>query len=64
MQNITAALKASQNFITGSAIFRFIKYFKFEIIKVILFLLIFFASVYYVNLQSKEYYRPTISFVK
>lgn len=64
MQNISAAFKAPQNLIPDSAPVRFIKYFKYEIIKVIIFLLFFFASVYYVNLESKEYYRSTITFAK
>ncbi|MBE2228567.1 MAG: hypothetical protein IAE93_14520 [Ignavibacteria bacterium] len=64
MQNISTAFKAPLNLIPGSAAVRFFKYFKYEIIKVVIFLIFFFASLYYVNLESKEYYRSTISLVK
>lgn len=36
--------------------FRILKLFKFELIKVIIFLVIFGALVYFVNSQSREYY--------
>lgn len=36
-----------------------IKHFKYELIKVIIFLFLFVASVFYVNSESKEYYNNT-----
>lgn len=44
-----------QNF-SKSGIINFFRLFKYEIIKVLIFLLIFLASVFYVNSESKIYY--------
>lgn len=61
MQNTTISLKAPQALFLNPGPFKLISYFKYELIKVLVFLFIFFASVYYVNLQSKEYYRSNTS---
>ncbi len=64
MLNTTISLKAPQFSFSNSAPVKFIKLFKYELIKVVIFLFIFFASVYYVNSESKEYYRSDFSVVK
>jgi len=64
MLNTTIFLKAPQFSLSNSAPVKFIKLFKYELIKVVIFLFIFFASVYYVNSESKEYYRTPISLVE
>ncbi len=61
MQNTIISFDAPQTFISGSSAVRFIKLFKYELIKVLVFLLLFFASLFYVNEQSNEYYRTDIT---
>ena len=61
MQNNTVLLKAPAPGRTFQNIqaFRIIRLFKYELIKIIIFLCLFMASVWYVNSQSKEYYNNT-----
>ncbi len=61
MQNLTVSLNAPQNIQSGSGILRFIRFFKSELLKIFIFLVIFFASVFYANIQSKEYYNTNKS---
>ena len=61
MQNTTIFFDAPQTFISRSSAYKFIKLFKYELIKVLVFLLLFFASLFYVNEQSNEYYRTDIT---
>lgn len=56
MQNLTASLGTPQEIQSGSSIVKFIRFFKSELLKVIIFLAIFFASVFYANSESKDYY--------
>jgi hypothetical protein len=53
MQNFPVFLSPHQKI---QSFVGFLKYFRSEIIKVIIFLFIFFASIFYANQQSKEYY--------
>lgn len=64
MLNTTVSLKAPQSLFSNYAPVRFIRFFKYELIKVLVFLIIFFASVYYVNSQSKEYYNANTTIVR
>lgn len=61
MQNTIVLPKAPQKLLTNSAPVKFLRLFKYELIKVLIFLFLFFASVYYVNSQSKQYYNTSIS---
>lgn len=56
MQNILSLLKAPQHGFQYNGITKFFSLFKYEIIKILVFLLLFFASLYYVNAESKDYY--------
>lgn len=56
MQNTIVFPKAPLQNFSNPGILNFFRIFKYEIIKVLVFLLIFFASVYYVNAESKDYY--------
>lgn len=56
MQNTSAVLKAPQHNFTFNRVSKFLGFFKYEIIKILIFLLLFFACVFYVNAESKEYY--------
>ncbi len=62
MQNIGVLPKAPLQNFSNPGISRFFKHFKYEIIKILVFLFIFFASVIYVNSESKSYYdtRPPV----
>ena len=64
MLNTTISLKAPQSLFSNSAPVKFIRLFKYELIKVLVFLFIFFASLYFVNVQSNEYYHSNISVIK
>ena len=57
----TAILKAPYRFIENTALYRFIGFFKYEFIKILIFLLLFFSSIVYVNNESKEYYSKVPS---
>jgi capsule polysaccharide export protein KpsE/RkpR len=56
MQNINVLSKAPLQNFSNQGISGFFRLFKYEIIKIIIFLFIFFASVIYVNSESKVYY--------
>lgn len=64
MQNNTVFLKAPHLFIPVSPVLRFVKFFKYELIKLLIFLLLFIASVLFAELQSNEYYRTNITILK
>lgn len=59
MQNNTVLIKApAQNrTLQNFQAFTIIRLFKYELIKIIVFLCLFIASVWFVNTQSKEYYN-------
>lgn len=56
MQNLTASLNAPQEIVQNSGFIKFIRFFKNELVKIFIFLMIFFACVFYANSQSKAYY--------
>ena len=56
MQNISALTKAPHPVYPVNRIAKFLSHFKYEIIKILIFLLLFFASIFYVNNESKVYY--------
>ncbi len=57
MQTFTARFKSPSILFQNTSLFRIIRLFKFELIKVIVFLLLFAATVFVVNTQSEEYYK-------
>jgi hypothetical protein len=48
--------KSPSSYFQSLTFFRILKLFKFELIKVVVFLLLFGALVFIVNSQSREYY--------
>lgn len=56
MQNISALQKAPHPVYPVNGFAKFLSHFKYEIIKILIFLLLFFASIFYVNNESKVYY--------
>ncbi len=63
MQNINVFQEAPHQQFSKIPAIGFIKVFKYEIIKILIFLLLFFASLFYVNSESKVYYggKPPVS---
>ena len=59
----TAIFKAPYRSIENTALYRFIDFFKYELIKILIFLLVFFSSIIFVNSESKEYYSKVQSTV-
>lgn len=57
MQNYLILAKAPSKFFGNFGFLKFLKLFKYEIIKILVFLVIFFASVYYVNAESEQFYK-------
>ena len=57
----TAIFKAQYRFIENTALYRFIDFFKYELIKIVIFLLVFFSSIIFVNSESKQYYSKVQS---
>ncbi len=57
MLTITQTFKAPLNVKSRPGHIGFLSFFKYELIKALIFLILFFASVVYVNSQSKEYYK-------
>ncbi|MBZ0203344.1 MAG: hypothetical protein IT281_06880 [Ignavibacteria bacterium] len=57
MQNNTVLLKVPARTLQNFQAFRIIRLFKYELIKILIFLCLFVASVWYVNTESKEYYN-------
>ncbi len=64
MINIAGPLKAPRSIQQVPGAVKFIRFFKYEFIKALIFLFLFFASVIYVNSQSKEYYNTTVTLSK
>lgn len=64
MQNNTIFFKAPNLLFSESQVLKLLKFFKYELIKLLVFLFLFLASVYFVNSQSKEYYRNNVSMIK
>lgn len=64
MINIAGLLKAPRSIQQVTGAVRFIRFFKYEFIKALIFLFIFFASVIYVNSQSREYYSTSVTLSK
>ena len=56
MQNLSASINAPQEIVQNSGVIKFIRFFKSELVKVFIFLVIFFACVFYAKSQSKQYY--------
>jgi hypothetical protein len=56
MQNTIVFPKAPLQNFSNTGILNFFRLFKYEIIKILVFLMIFIASLYYVNSESKIYY--------
>ena len=56
MQNTGVLSKAPHPYLAADRFLKFVKIFKYEIIKILIFLFIFFASLLFVNSQSKIYY--------
>ena len=62
MQTFTSArFKSPSIFIQNNSLVKIIKLFKFELIKVIIFLLLFVATVFVVNTESEQYYKGSKS---
>lgn len=61
MQNLTASLNAPQEIVQNSGVINFIRFFRRELVKILIFLVIFFACVFYANSQSKAYYSSNKS---
>lgn len=59
MQTFTVHRSKGPSFNSDSRLYSFVRLFKFELIKVVVFLLLFAASVFIVNGQSEEYYKPS-----
>jgi len=57
MQNYLTLSKAPAKFFGNFGLLKLLKLFKYEIIKILVFLVIFFASVYYVNAESEQFYK-------
>lgn len=63
MQNLSASINAPQEIVQNSGVIKFIRFFKSELVKVFIFLVIFLACVFYANSQSKQYYSSNKSSV-
>ena len=50
-------VKSPSGFFSQNKMVKVFRYFKYELLKVIIFLLLFAASVFYVNAESNEYYN-------
>jgi hypothetical protein len=50
-------LKSPSSFLANSSVFRIIKLFKYELIKVIIFLFLFGTTLFVANTESEEYYK-------
>jgi hypothetical protein len=57
MQSSLTLSKAPAKFFGNFGLFKLLKLFKYEIIKILVFLVVFFASVYYVNAESEQFYK-------
>lgn len=55
MQSFSLA-KSPRTYFQNLALYRILKLFKFELIKVVIFLLLFGTLVFIVNIKSREYY--------
>ena len=55
-QSKTISLKSTSNVIINSNLKDLFRYFKYELLKVLIFLMLFAASVIYTNAESKAYY--------
>jgi hypothetical protein len=53
----TFTIKSSSSSTQSSTLFQTAKFFKYELIKVLIFLLLFGASIFFVNSVSHQYYK-------
>jgi hypothetical protein len=57
MQSSLTLTKAPAKFFGNFGLLKLLKLFKYEIIKILVFLILFFASVFYVNAESEQFYK-------
>ena len=53
----TISLKSHSNFAANGSILDLLRHFKYEFLKVLVFLMLFAASILYTNAESKAYYQ-------
>ncbi len=63
MQNLTASLSAPQEIQSNTGFVKFVRFFRNELLKILIFLMVFFACVFYANSQSKIYYSSNKSII-